>query len=408
MNEKTIGKYAELVVKTGVNLQSGDTLVVSATFDGRRLATAIAEAAYRAGAKRVQIMWEDEAITRLHYRYQTAETLTDFPRWLIERYDAIVDEKACYVAILAEDPEAMNGIDPRLLAEVSKARHAALKRYYDASMSNEIRWCLCAVPCRAWARKVFPDLKPAAAERELWRHIVKSVRLDKKDSVGAWERHIARLETVCRRLNDADLTQLRYRNSIGTDFTVALPDGYFFSGGHELSKDGVGFTANMPTEEVFTAPHRLGAQGKVVASMPLVHNGAIVDGFWLEFEDGKVVRFDAEVGYDTLKNILNSDENACRLGEVALVEHDSPIRSLSTLYYNTLFDENASCHLALGEAYPMIAGANDMSEEQLRDAGINRSCVHVDFMIGTRDMQIDGVKRDGTLLPIFRNGNFAS
>lgn len=407
MNRTLIEKYAELIVKMGVNLQQGDTLVINATFDGVDLARALCKAAYEAGAKRVQTMWNDEQIDRLHYTYQTVETLTDFPQWFVDRYDAMVDEKACYVAILAEDPEGFRGVDPMLLSEVSKARHRVLKRYYDASMSNRIRWCLCAVPCDAWAQKIFPELPADQADAKLWDHIVKTMRLDCDDSVGAWRAHVDRLNAVCDRLNKEGLKQLRYRNSIGTDFTIGLPDGYYFSGGHELSEDGVPFTANMPTEEVFTAPHRLSANGTVVASMPLVHNGAVIDRFRLTFENGKITDFDAQIGYDTLKSIIHSDEGSRYLGEVALVPFDSPIQALGTLFYNTLFDENAGCHLAIGEAYPMIRGASDMTPEQKKAAGLNESCVHVDFMIGTRDMTIDGIKKDGSIVPIFRNGNFA-
>lgn len=405
MNKKLLNKYAKTVVKVGVNLQKGDDLVINTTVDGIELAREIAECAYKAGAKRVDIQFGDERIRRLDYTYQTEQELTTLPQWLIDRSNDMVDRKACYVAILAEDPDAFVGIDEDLIAKVSRARHIALKRYYDAATSNEIRWCLCAVPSKEWAKKVFPNLSASKAVDKLWKMIATTMRLDKKDPVKAWQQHNERLANLSEYLTKKQFCKLRLTTELGTNLEVGMPEGYYFSGGHELSRDGVDFTANMPTEEVFSLPHREKVEGVVYSSMPLVHNGNTVDEFWLRLEKGKIVDYGAKQGLNTLKGIIESDEGSRYLGEIAIVQYDSPIRSLNTLFYNTLFDENASCHLAIGEAYPMIEGVENMDEKTKKERGINTSCTHVDFMIGTRDMTIIGEDCDGNQTIIMQDGN---
>lgn len=408
MNKTILRKYARLLVDTGLALRKGETLVISAGQEGLELARIVTEYAYRRGAARVELLFGDEAMQRLHYRYQTRDALTSVPAWQIARYDEMADRQVCYLALLGEDPNAFCDVDAALLNDVARARHVALKRYYDATTDNIIRWCLCAVPTRPWARAVFPDLSPAQAERKLWTHILQCMRLDAPDPAAAWRAHSERLRNRANYLNKRRLTALHLRSGLGTDLTVALPQGYRFDGGAERGRNGVAFHPNMPTEEIFTSPHRLGTQGVAVASMPLSHNGTLVRDFRIEFRDGKICSFDAREGADCLAQLIETDEGSHYLGEVALVGADSPIRKQNILYYNTLFDENAACHLAIGQSYPTVAGCESMSEAQRLEIGLNRSHTHVDFMIGTDDMYADGIDADGNRIPILRDGRFVA
>lgn len=406
MDCNILKKYAELIIRVGVNLQKGDNLVISTTKEGLELTKEIALVAYANGAVNIEFVFESEELAHIRYTHENEQSLTSLPAWQVLQKNGMVDRKACYIAILSEDPEIFSDVDANLLSNIAKARHIAFKKYFDAATSNAIRWCLCAVPCTAWATKMFPNCTPQSAEEKLWQYIIKTMRLDQPDSILAWQSHIDRLQKLCDFMNEQKFCTLQYKNSLGTDFSIGLPQGYFFSGGNEVSRSGIRFTANMPTEEIFTLPNKFTAQGKVVASMPLIHNGAIIDKFWLQFDKGRIVDFNAEVGYDTLKGIIESDEGSHYLGEVALVQFDSPIQNLNSIFYNTLFDENASCHLAIGEAYPMIENIEQMSDEQKQSLGVNNSCKHVDFMIGTADLSIIAVQHDGKKVAIFENGNF--
>jgi aminopeptidase len=405
--EQTLKRYAELIIKVGVNLQKGEDLVINATTDSAFFARFVAEKGYEAGAKSVTVYWSDEPLSKMKLQNESLDTLTDFPEWLIKSREYIVDKKAAYVAILAEDPEIYKDIPPEKVAAVSRARRQAYKRFYEASMSNEIRWSLVAIPNLAWAKKVSPNLKDEEAVRYLWSLIFKTMRLDKQDSVKAWREHQDRLKSLCKIMTEKEFRLLKYKNSLGTDFSIGLPKGYYFTGGCETGRDGVEFSANMPTEEIFTAPDRRTANGKVVASMPLFYNGNRIEDFYFVFKDGKVTEYDAKIGKNILKELLATDEGSSYLGEVALVEYDSPIQNLKTLFYNTLFDENASCHLALGKAYPCITGSEKMTKEDLSSLGLNESLEHVDFMLGTPDLSIIGIDKAGKETIIFKDGNFA-
>lgn len=405
--EQTLKRYAELIIKVGVNLQKGEDLVINATTDSAFFARFVAEKGYEAGAKSVTVYWSDEPLSKMKLQNESLDTLTDFPEWLIKSREYIVDKKAAYVAILAEDPEIYKELPPEKVAAVSRARRQAYKRFYEASMSNEIRWSLVAIPNLAWAKKVSPNLKDEEAVRYLWSLIFKTMRLDKQDSVKAWREHQDRLKSLCKIMTEKEFRLLKYKNSLGTDFSIGLPKGYYFTGGCETGRDGVEFSANMPTEEIFTAPDRRTANGKVVASMPLFYNGNRIEDFYFVFKDGKVTDYDAKIGKNILKELLATDEGSSYLGEVALVEYDSPIQNLKTLFYNTLFDENASCHLALGKAYPCITGSEKMTKEELSSLGLNESLEHVDFMLGTPDLSIIGIDKAGKETIIFKDGNFA-
>lgn len=394
------------MVRIGACVRKDDDVLIVSSLEGAPLAQAITEYCYKAKAKRVTVVYSDDKASRLHFLYQDEATLTDIPSWEAEMKNSYKGKHAVTIRILTEDPHLYDGVDPRKVAARSRATHKALEEYYDNAMSNKIRWTLCAVPGEAWAKTVFPELSSSKAVAKLWNLIIKAMRLDEKDSIKAWQDFQTRSLGRIEKLNSMRLKELRYVNSIGTDFTVGLPEGAYFSGAKEYTVYGAPFCANMPTEEIFTLPDKNTGNGRIVASMPLVHNGTVIENFWLSLENGKIVDFYAEKGYETLRNIIETDEGSRRLGEIALVQYDSPIQNLNTLFYNTLFDENASCHFAIGEAYPLIRGAEKMSREQLDALGVNRSGEHVDFMVGTPDLSITGISADGAEIPIFRNGNF--
>lgn len=404
--KSVIRKYAKLMVKVGACIRKDDDVLIISSLEGAPLAQAMTEYCYKAKAKRVTVSYVDDKATRLHYLYQDIETLTEIPSWEADMKNSCRGKHAVTIRILSEDPHLFDGVDPDKIAARSRATHKAVKEYYDNAMANKIRWTLCAVPSEEWAKTVFPDLSPSKAVAALWNLIVKAMRLDCKDSVKAWQDFQNRSLVRIEKLNSLGLKELRYKNSLGTDFTVGLPKGAYFSGAKENTTYGAPFCANMPTEEIFTLPDRNSGNGKIVASMPLVHNGTVIEDFYLVIKDGKIVDFNAKKGYETLKNVIETDEGSRYLGEVALVQYDSPIQNLKTLFYNTLFDENASCHFAIGKAYPLINGAEKMSEEELAALGVNFSDEHVDFMVGTSDLSITGISYDGTETPIFRDGNF--
>ena len=407
MNKSLHKKYARLVARVGANVGEGDNVLINSSLEGVGLARLVCEECYRLGARKVHVNYNDRVVSRLKFLNENKETLTDIPQFVAQMKNSFSDPDCVVIQILSDDPHLYDGVEPSKLAAYSKAADKAFKRYYDCAMTNKIRWTLCAVPCREWAKTVFPDDSPAAAEKKLWQMIVKTMRLDERDAIAAWEKHCAALTSRSARLTDQKFTALHYTNSLGTDLTVGLPEGYYFSGARELAACGKYFCANMPTEEVFSLPDRNRADGIVYASMPLVHDGNIVDKFWLKLEKGRIVDFGAERGEEILRNIIETDEGSHYLGEVALVQYDSPIRALNTLFFDTLFDENASCHLAIGRAYPLLDGADNLSDEELAARGVNFSGEHVDFMIGTRDLSVDGIKQDGTVVPVFRHGNFA-
>jgi aminopeptidase len=352
--------------------------------------------------------WMDEKSARVTLDMADDAVFDEFPEWGKAFFNGYADRGAAFLTISASDPELMKGVDPKRMSRQNKARSAALEHYRTRQMSNRNVWCVASVPTLAWARKVFPGKPDDEAVDALWTAIFKAVRVDRPDPVQAWRDHQAALDARLAFLAAQDFTGLRYRNGLGTDLTVRLPEHHRWFGGGDECADGYVFVANMPTEELFTMPRRDGAEGKIVGSMPLNYNGNLITDFWFRFERGLVVDYGAREGAETLKELLDTDEGARRLGEVALVPYDSPISNLKILFYNTLFDENASCHFALGKAYPTcIEGGTDMSKEALLAAGVNDSLLHVDFMIGTADLSITGVKAGGSEVPVFKDGNFA-
>lgn len=408
MNREHLTKYAELVIRQGVNIQPGQKLVIATTPENAPLLRLLAEKAYDAGASEVIADYHDDPLRRMFYLRAADECFDHYPDYKKQYYETLSKEGAAFINIADTDPELMNGVDADRMSRQFKVASEALEAYRERRMNNENTWCIIAAPSEGWARKVFPNVPGEEAVEKLWAAIFAATRADLSDPVAAWQAHKDTLQEKVAILNELKIETLHYRNGLGTDLKIELPEGYLFLGGADESTSGTEFIANIPTEEVFTLPHREGVEGIVYASMPLNFRGNLIDGFWLRFEQGRVVDYDASVGKDHLQKLLESDEGAARLGEVALVPHDSPISNTGILFYNTLFDENASCHLALGRAYPMCLENHDQldAEEKLA-RGVNHSIVHEDFMIGTADLDIVAKTRDGREVKIFEKGNFA-
>lgn len=408
MNAKILSTYADLIIRTGVNLQKGEMLVINAPIDSRELVEKVVKSAYRAGARNVEVQWLDDKISRLNYKYRSKKELTKIPEWVVRQKDHYIDEKIAYLRILSDNPESLKGVNPEKVAAARRASGKALAKFRDYTGSNKLRWCIAAYPQKDWAKKMFPELSPSAAMKKQWEYIAETMRLNCNDPIKAWEVHQNEISRRCEILNGAKIKTFTYKNSLGTDFTVGMPQGYIFCGGAEKGAlDGIWFTANMPTEEVFSCPDRRTANGKLVSAMPLCRNGQIIKNFWFKFENGKITDYGAEEGYENLKSIIETDEGSHYLGEIALVGYNSPIRNLNTLFYETLFDENASCHFAIGDCYPTcLQSGGELTKDELLRRGLNSSIEHVDFMVGTCDLEITATCEDGKQLKIFENGEW--
>ena len=405
LDNKTITEYAKLVVKIGVNLQEGQGLEISCPIEKKDFALALTEAGYLAGASIVRVRWSDEDFDKLNYTYAKTEVLTQIPKWLIDSKNELVEKNFCYIAVSADNPEAFKDVDSTKLFEVAKAKCKALKKYSDSIMSNAIRWCIVSVPTKEWAKKVFPS--SADPEKELSNQIEKTMRLDAYSPIEAWKEHIETLNKRADFLNKQRFSYLLFKNAIGTDLRVGLSQNHVWLCAEEKAKDGFKFVANMPTEEIFTAPHKDRVDGVLKSAMPLCVNGQIIDNFTIEFKKGKIVSFSAEKGYEALKRLIETDNGTRRLGEVALIGKNSPIAKSNVLFYNTLFDENASCHLAIGKAYPTtILGGDKLTIAELKKLGENDSTEHEDFMIGTPDLSVIGVKENGEKIQLFADGEW--
>ena len=400
-------KYAELLVRQGVNIQKGQTLVLSCPIECADFARLVQTEAYKAGAREVVMRWLDEKSSKIKYDMADDAVFDEVDEWVTMFYIGYVDKKAAFMTIVSDDPDLMKDVDPSRIARSVKARAKALEYYRSVQMSGKNAWCVAAAPSKAWAMRVFSDVDADKAIEKLWKAIFKATRADKKDPFLAWKKHQENFERRTKILNDHAFTHLEYRNSLGTNLKVALAKNHIWLGGSKDAATGYPFNANIPTEEVFTAPNSIGTDGRVYSSMPLNYQGNLIDKFWFELKDGLVVDFGAKKGKENLKQLLETDEGARRLGEVALVSYDSPISNMGILFYNTLFDENASCHFALGKAYAScIKGGKDMDTEAQKKAGLNDSYIHVDFMLGTEDLEIDGITASGEKIAVFRKGNF--
>lgn len=409
MNIKNmLEKYALLAVKKGVNLQKNQTLLINSPIECSKFAQIIAEVAYKEGAKEVIVHYSDPKLQKLKLEYASVDTLKEIPNWVAESYTSYAKKGCAVISISGSDPDAYKGIPMEKISTFQKSRQLALKEYYDYSMSNKIRWTVVAAPTEAWALKVFKDSNSEEAISKLWEVIFNVTRLNTENVVESWNNHNNNINKKLEFLNSKKFAKLHYKNSKGTDLTIELPDDHIWLGGAEKCNLGIEFNANIPTEEVFTLPKKTGVNGKVVSSKPLSYGGNLINNFSLTFKDGKVIDFDAKEGSATLKELLDSDAGSKYLGEVALVPFDSPISNSNLIFYNTLFDENAACHLAFGKAYPTcIVNGENLSTEELSKKGVNTSIIHEDFMIGTNDLDITGYTKDNSEIKIFTSGNWA-
>lgn len=406
--EPKIERYAKLVVRKGVNVMPGQEVVLMVPVECALFARLLVSAAYEAGAGHVTVIWNDDAVTRLTYENVALAYFEQTPEWQRVQLDSLAEAGACFIFVEGADPEALKGIDPKKPAAASKAKNSQCTVFRRGLDFNVNPWCIAGAPVAAWARHVFPDVPDEVAVYRLWCAILSVARADGDDPESDWELHDATFEKNLRFLNDRHFDALQYRSANGTDFTVGLTDRHIWAGGKCETPEGHPFFPNIPTEEVFTSPDRMRADGVVHSALPLIHHGNKVEDFWLKFESGMVVEYGARLGEDTLKSILETDEGARRLGEVALISKNTPIRESETLFFDTLYDENASCHLALGVGFPeCYDGGYEMSAEELREHGVNTSATHVDFMIGTDDLTITGIQADGTEVPVFVNGQWS-
>lgn len=406
MNIEMLKKYAELIIKTGINLQDKQQLLINSPIECAEFARLIAEKAYDAGAINVIVDYNDEELSLIKYNKAPMESFEKEPKHAALSREQLIKEKTASVSISARDPELLSGVDPSKIASLTKTTSRTLKDVSAAMMSNAVQWCVVSIPTKGWARKVFPDLPEEEAVENLWDSIFSIVRADKESPISAWKEHLTNLKNRKDYLNEKNFKYLHYKSE-GTDLTIELPEGHLWLSGEEESKDGVTFVANIPTEEVFTLPKRDGVNGYVTSKKPLNYGGNVIDNFKLTFKDGKIIDFTAEKGEEILKGLLDTDEGARYLGEVALVGHNSPISNSGLIFFNTLFDENASCHLAFGKAYPScLKGSEDMSEKELVENGANDSLTHVDFMIGSEELEIIGETASGEKIPVFKNGDW--
>lgn len=403
--EKKLKEYAELLIRVGLHIEAGMELMIHAPVDAADFARLCVDAAYDAGASEVTVIWKDDYVTRARFLRAQDEVFESVPLWRQELMNGKARAGVPHLFIEATDPMNLADAAPERLLANAKASGRDLEEFRRLETTSFFPWCIASVPIKSWADRVFPDRENNVAL--LWDAIFEAVRIrGEGTAVAAWEAHLASLRARTEQLNAYNFKSLHYKNSLGTDLTVMLPEGHIWMSGEEKTPKGHPFVANMPTEEIFTAPLRTGVDGVVYAAMPLVEDGNVIRDFHIVFEKGRIVEVHAAEGEEVLKNSIAVDEGASYLGEVALIPYDSPISRQGILYYETLFDENASCHLAYGAAYPCLVGGNEMTEEELVAHGLNVSSQHTDFMIGTRDLSIVGTTHDGKEIEVFRDGNF--
>ncbi len=402
-----LDKYAALAVEVGVNIQAGQTLVITAPILAAPFVRKVVKRAYEIGAKHVHVEWNDDEITRTRYELAPSEAFHEYPMWRAQGWEEMAANNAAFLSIIAANPDLLKGIEPQRIKDANIATSTALQPYRNYAMSDQISWSIVAVPSQAWADKVFPETNEEDRLQALWDSIFKATRVDLDNPIEAWRDHTHILDQKADRLNDRKYKALHY-TAPGTDLTIELPKAHLWVSAGSHNAVGTVFVANMPTEEVFTAPMKSGVNGIVTSTKPLSYAGNLIENFSLTFENGRITDYSAEHGYETLKGLIETDEGSHYLGEVALVPHRSPISDTNLIFYNTLFDENASNHIAIGKAYAFnLVGGKSMSKEELAENGLNDSLTHVDFMIGSAEMNIDGVLENNTTEPIFRNGNWA-
>ncbi len=406
MKKTILKKYARLIAEVGVNVQKGQEVFIVAGLDQPEFVAMVVDECYKLGASRVVVDWDYQPLEKLHVRHQSVKTLSELTEYQEARYKHYLDKLPCRIYLDSDDPDGLRGINQAKQAKARQKRYPLIKGYVDA-LENKYQWCIAAVPGAAWAKKLFPELSKRQAIEKLWEAILATSRVN-DDPIQAWKDHNKDLHDRCAWLNSLGIEKLHYTASNGTDFTVGMIPEAEFKGGGDTSLQGIFFNPNIPTEECFISPMKGVAEGIVYASKPLSRDGQLIDQFWIRFHEGKAVEWHADLNDALLGQIITMDEGSAYLGECALVPYDSPIQNSGILFYNTLFDENAACHLALGMGFAdTIKGFEEKTLEECRALGINDSMIHVDFMIGTADMAIDAITRDGRTVPVFRNGNWA-
>ncbi len=406
MKKSVLREYAKLIVTCGANVQKGQEVVITADLDQPEFVQMVVEECYKRKAKEVTVEWRYQPLEKIHVRGRSVKTLGTVKDWEIAKQEYLCQVIPCRIHIMSEDPDGLKGMNMEKVTKARQMSYPILKPYRDRRQNKE-QWCIAAVPGKAWAKKVFPELRTSAAVEKLWEAILSASRVT-EDPIAAWAEHNANMQKHCDHLNSLNIRSLHYTADNGTDLTVGLIEESCWRGGGDTSLQGIYFNPNIPTEECFISPMKGQAEGIVYSSKPLCYRGQIIDEFWFRFEGGKVVDCDAKVGADLLKTMISMDEGAPYLGECALVPQRSPICESGILFYNTLFDENAACHLAVGMGFAdSIKDFQDKTLEECRELGINDSMIHEDFMIGCDSMNIDGICADGSVVAIFRNGNWA-
>lgn len=405
--DNNLKKYAELAIKIGVNIQPNQTLLIRTPIECADFVRHAVKCAYECGARNVFVEWSDEECSLARYLYAPDEVFNEFPRWISDQYVDIAKEGGAFLSIHAQNPDLLKNVDPKRVANYQKASGAALKEWRSYTLTDKCKWSIVSVPTKAWAQKVFPDVSADEAVNKLWNLIFKCTRVDKEDPIQAWHEHNKNLEKRTAFLNEKNFKTLKYKSE-KTDLNIGLPEDHIWESGASKDPNNINFNPNIPTEEIFTLPHKYEVNGVVHSSKPLVYGGNVIDDFSLTFKDGKIIDCSASQGEETLKNLIATDEGSHYLGEVALVPYSSPISDTNVVFYNTLYDENASCHLAIGSAYATcIKNGADLPKDEYDKYGINDSLTHVDFMIGTSDLDIVGITHKGENIQIFKNGNWA-
>lgn len=406
--EEKIEKYADACINVGINLRKGQPVYITSPIECHKFAKLIALNAYKSGAKDVYIQYVDEEFSKIRFLNAPDEAFENCYDWVLQRRMEFLEDNGVFISIVSEDPEVFKDCDQSKVALNAKTNSLKMKPFTELLMKNQMQWLVVSHPSEACAKKIFPDLSEEEAYIRLWEEILKAVRVDENPVKENWDKHAKTLHEKSAFLNENAFDKLVMKNSLGTDIEIGLPEKNIWIGGGDYTVDGHFFFPNMPTEEIFGMPQRNRVNGVVKSSKPLIYRGNLIDEFSLTFENGRIVDYSAKVGYDTLKGLVETDDGAHYIGEVALVPYESPISLSNILFYETLFDENASCHLAIGRAYQTnLKGGANMTKEELSENGANDSLVHVDFMFGTSDLNISGVKKDGTIVPVFVNGNWA-
>lgn len=405
MNQETLKKYAHTLLKYGVNLQQDQTLVISVDVENKDFAVIVTKEAYELGAKEVVLNWRCSPIARQRLLHAKESVLEKPANWIPEFYKQYIDDKAAFLSLISANPKALEGIPTDRISLQSRNLNKVLSFYHTAIMNSSVTWCVASVPTVLWANLLGYEGTDEEKIDQLWATLLKLCRIEGIEPKDTYRHHMAKLRRRCEALNKLDLKSLRYTCENGTDLLLELPEGHIWLGGEESSKDGTIFNANIPTEEVFSAPQYNGVNGVVHSTKPLIYHGNIISDFSFTFKEGKIVEYTAKEGYEVLKELVETDEGSHYLGEVALVDHFSPISQSNQIFYETLFDENASCHLAIGASYPTcLKNSDDLSEEELKERGLNHSLTHVDFMIGHERMNIKGYTRDGQAVDIMIDG----